>query len=135
MSMEQAADFLASQAGHTELVPEEWHQIAIALAADDALIGDMGVWISGDQRQAEFGLSINPRYQSKGYGRAAVHGLISLIFSSTRVFEVVANSDIRNFPCLALLARSGMRYRSTSANEYKGEICTEQMFSITRAWF
>jgi aminoglycoside 6'-N-acetyltransferase len=132
MSMQQAAEFLASQAGQAQLVPGAWHQIAIALAAGDALVGDMGVWISEDQRQAELGLSIHPRHQGEGHGTAAIRALIALLFSATPVIEVVASSDVRNVACLALLARSGIRCIATSTPEYKAELCTERHFSITR---
>jgi aminoglycoside 6'-N-acetyltransferase len=133
MSMRQAAGFLAAEARHRQLVPGNWHQVAIASAGDDALIGDMGVWVSVDRLQAELGLSINPRHQGKGYGTQAVRALVHLLFSTTPVSEVIAHADIRNLPCLALLARSGMRYRSASTAEYKGEMCTEQLFGISRS--
>jgi RimJ/RimL family protein N-acetyltransferase len=92
----------------------------------------MGVWISEDQRQAELGLSIHPRHQGAGHGTAAIRALIELLFRATPVIEVVASSDVRNVPCLALLARSGMRCVGTSTAEYKGELCTERQFSISR---
>ena len=132
MSIHQAANFLASQSRHAHLIPGAWHQIAIALATEDTLVGDIGVWISDDQRQAEFGLSINPRRQGEGFGTAAVRSLIALLFSSTPVSEIIASIDIRNVACRVLLARCGMRYTSTSTAEYKGEVCTEHCFAITK---
>lgn len=132
MSIEQAADFLRSQAEHTQLIPGCWHQIGIAAAESDSLVGDMGVWLSVDQTQAEFGLSIHPHVQGQGYGTESVLALLRLLFTSSPVEEIIAKTDIRNLPCLAVLARAGLRYKATHTVSYKGELCTEQVFSTKR---
>lgn len=133
MSIEQAADFLDAQATHMRLVPGQWHQIGVASVDSDALIGDMDVWLSGDQSQAELGLSISPCVQGKGHGTDAVRGLLQLLFAATPVTEVIAKADARNLACIAVLGRAGMRCTATSTAVYKGETCTEHLFAITRA--
>ena len=133
MSIEQAAGFLDTRATHVRLVPGQWHQIGVASVDGNALIGDMGVWLSGDQSQAELGLSITPGAQGKGHGTDAVRGLLHLLFFATPVTEVIAKTDARNLACLAILGRAGMRCTATSTADYKGETCTEHLFAATRA--
>ncbi|GGK16880.1 hypothetical protein GCM10011394_27640 [Luteimonas terricola] len=133
MTRWEASDFLRSQAAQTSLAPDTWRQLAIADVKSDLLIGDIGVWLSPDCVQAEFGLSITPVVQGNGYGAECVRGLIELLFSATAVAEVVANADVRNLACLAVLAHSGMRHMDTRQAEYKGEICTGHLFSVRKA--
>lgn len=133
ITAQEAADFLRSQANQIGHAPGTWRQLAIADLKSDLLIGDMGVWLSPDCLQAEIGLSLTPSAQGHGYGTECVHGLIGLLFSATGVTEVVASSDVRNLACLAALARSGMRHTDTRQVEYKGEMCTEHVFSARKA--
>jgi RimJ/RimL family protein N-acetyltransferase len=126
----QAMDFLRSQGSQTNHVPGTWRQFAIADLKSDLLIGDIGLWLSPDCLRAEFGLSITPAAQGNGYGTECVRGLMAIVFSTTTAVEMVARTDIRNFACLAVLARSGMRHVDTRQAEYKGELCTEHVFSV-----
>lgn len=133
MTSREASDFLRIHAGQTTHAPDTWRQMAIADLESDLLMGDVGVWISPDSSQAEFGLSITPSAQGNGYGAECVRGLIQLLFSATSVTEVVASADIRNLACLAVLANSGMRRMHTRKAVFKGEICTEHVFSVRKA--
>jgi RimJ/RimL family protein N-acetyltransferase len=133
MTVAEASAFLEAQTHNACLVPGTWHQLGIASLEGDLLLGDAGMWLSPDSTQAEFGLSIAPAEQGNGYGAESVRGLIELIFLATPVAEIVASSDVRNAPCLAALARSGMRHIDTRRAEYKGEMCTEHVFSVGRA--
>ena len=132
MTTQEATDFLQAQISLSSHAPDIWRQLAIADLKSDLLIGDIGVWLSADCLQAEFGLSITPSAQGNGYGAECVHGLIELLFSTTPVTEVVASTDIRNLACLAVLTRSGMCHMDTRQAEYKGEICTEHVFSARK---
>ena len=132
MTGPEAVAFLEAQAGLAGFPPAMWSQCAIADLRTDALIGDMGICLSADSSQAEFGLSITPAAQGKGYGSESVRGLIGLLFSATPVTEVTASTDIRNAACLAVLANAGMGHVDTRQAEYKGEPCTEQVFSVRR---
>ncbi|HET7268954.1 MAG TPA: GNAT family N-acetyltransferase [Oleiagrimonas sp.] len=133
MSREQASAFLREQSVDDVPVPGSWRQLAIAEVGTDALLGDVGVWVSADGTRAEFGLSIAPVAQGHGYGTECVRGLLALLFSSTPVEEVEASADVRNQPCLAMLARSGMRVIHTRTAEYKGEMCMERVYSLCRS--
>ncbi len=132
MTGPEALAFLEAQAGRAGFLPATWSQIAIADLQTDVLVGDMGIYLSADSSRAEFGLSITPAAQGKGYGSESVRGLIGLLFSATPAMEVMASTDIRNPACLAVLANAGMRHVDTRQAEYKGELCTEQVFSVRR---
>lgn len=114
------------------LEPGEWGQIGIALQDGDRLVGDLGVWLSPDQRTAEFGVSLAQAMQGQGLAREAAAALCALLFAHTPVQRVVARSDARNAPCLRLLARLGMRHADTVGAECKGEACTEHLYVLER---
>ena len=132
MSRNEAEDYLRVQALPAAFAPGTWRQIAIADLQSDLLVGDAGIRVSHDSSSAEFGLSITPTAQGKGYGFECVRGLIGLIFSATPAKEILAATDIRNAPCLAVLQGSGMRLTDTRQAEYKGELCTEHVFAVRK---
>lgn len=132
MSMDDALDFLCKEDSDAPLEPDSWRQIGIATACGDDLVGDIGIHLYADQRTAEFGLSVHPDRQGLGLGTEAVQALISLLFRHTSVDEVIAVTDARNAACIRLLAKSGMRHSSTRTAEYKGEQCTEFVFTSSR---
>ena len=132
MSRPEAAAFIAENAAATGFVPGKWIQVAIADSPSDRLIGDLGVYLSPDRASAEFGITITPDAQGKGYATEAIRGLIGLLFSTTPVTNIVACADVRNAPCLAALQRAGMTHEGSRPAEYKGETCTESLFSIRR---
>lgn len=114
------------------LEPGEWVQIGIALQDGDRLIGDLGVWLSPDQRTAEFGVSLARSAQGQGHAREAAAALVALLFAHTPVQRVIAISDARNAACLRLLGRLGMRHADTVGAECKGELCTEHLYVLER---
>jgi RimJ/RimL family protein N-acetyltransferase len=132
MTVVQATDYLASHSVPSRHIPGTWRQLAIAELTSDALVGDMGVWLSEDGLKAEVGLSITPFVQGKGYGSESLSGLIGLLFASTQIMEIEASTDIRNLPCLAALRRARFSHVDTRQAEYKGELCTELVFVAHR---
>lgn len=133
MSMAEASDYLQTQSTLSPYVPGTWRQLAIADTATDLLVGDLGVWLSPNLLKAEFGISITPAAQGHGYGTESVMGLIALLFSQSPVLEIEASTDTRNLPCLSALERAGMLQVETRQALYKGETCTERVFSIRKA--
>ena len=132
MTVVEAAEYLESHSVPSRHIPGTWRQLAIAELTTDVLVGDMGVWLSLDGRKAEVGLSVTPSAQGKGYGSESLSGLLRLLFASTQVTEIEANTDIRNVSCLAALRRAGFTHVDTRQAEYKGEICTELVFLASR---
>lgn len=132
MSQDEAMQYLREYGRNAGLEPGEWTQLGIALAEDDRLIGDVGLWLEADARQAEFGLSLHQDFQGRGFGRETAAMLLDLLFAHTSVRRVRAATDLRNVACSRMLQRIGMRLAATQQTEYKGEMCTEQVFAIER---
>ncbi len=132
MSKQEALDFLINHSTDPGFRPTEWSQVAIADAVTDKLLGDIGIHLSQDLSVAEFGISITPSAQGNGYAVESIRGLIDLLFSFTPVNKVLACTDIRNAPCNAALSRADMSLVETRIAEYKGELCTENVFAVFR---
>ncbi len=132
MSEEEALEYLRREDSDAGLAPDSWRQIAIAAADSDVLIGDIGIHLSADMRTAEFGLSIHPQQQGQGVGTEAVLALIWLLFQHVRVEQVIAITDARNVACIRMLGKAGMREGERRIAEFKGECCSEIVFTRSR---
>ena len=132
MTLAAAKQFVNEQAQVTRLAPGAWTQLVIAGREDDALVGDLGIWLSDDRSEAEFGLTLSPELQGRGLGTEAVRGIIGFLAAATPVAIVTAASDVRNTPCLRALRSAGMRLETTRQAEYKGESCMEEVYCWRR---
>ena len=132
ISRQDAAAFLKESASASAFVPGAWIQLAIADLQTDRLLGDLGVYLAPDQGTAEFGVTITPAAQGNGYATEIIGTLLKLLFSTTSVAKVIACTDTRNMPCIAALKRAGMVSTGMRTAEYKGEVCTEIVFSMQR---
>jgi RimJ/RimL family protein N-acetyltransferase len=87
-----------------------WFQRAIRLREDGTLVGDLGVNLPEDARESvEFGISIAPAGQGRGYAGEAVSALFDQVFGPWSRHRVHASVDPRNLACIALLRSLGMR--------------------------
>ncbi len=127
-----ARAFLVDAAGFSRFVPGSWRQLAIARIDDDGLIGDLGVHLSADASEAEFGLSLAREHQGAGLGTEAIAGVIAWLFEATPVQRILADADVRNLPCVHALQRAGMTQVGQREGIYKGEACREWCFRIAR---
>lgn len=132
MSDEKALEFLAEVDAAVLLQPGRWSQIAICPAGSNQLAGDIGILISADQLEAEIGFTLSPSHQRQGLGASAVQAAAGLIFSQTPVRRIIAITDARNTRCIRLLERIGMVHKRTSEAVFRGEPCTEHLFSLAR---
>lgn len=128
----EARSFLADVATGNLLAPGHWCQIAVALASTGELIGDIGLCLSEDEKEAELGVSLSRSAQGQGLAVEAVMEAIRLVFEHTVADRVVGITDIRNQPSTALLQRVGMRQYAQQESVVKGELCSELFFAITR---
>ena len=113
--------------------PGRWQQIAIALAPDGELIGDIGLFLRADGRSAVLGFTLAGGYQGRGLAREALSGLIEALFERAELERLEAVTDTRNGPAMALLARLGFAIESTADAAFKGGICREHTYALTRA--
>lgn len=111
-----------------------WVQLAIADAATDALLGDIGLWLSHDWTEAELGITIMPAVQGNGIGRSAVRVALTLLFADPRVTRVHANADARNTPSRRMLVAAGFRQVGSSDVFVKEEACVEHRYVVERGW-
>ena len=102
-----AGHFISSQSALTAPVQCRWFQRAIRHRDDGALIGDLGLCLC--DAQVEFGITLAPTAQGKGYAREALHALFGWLFGELDVHRVYASVDPRNAPSVALLQAMGMR--------------------------
>lgn len=148
MSDEEATAFLREEAAHRKLRPGAWHQLGIALplgcgassasplvgsaSSASLLVGDIGLWLSPDASEAEFGVTLARGHQGLGYAREALGGLLDLLDATTGVLKLHARTDSRNSACLALLVKLGMRHVGSATEVYKGETCIDELFCLPR---
>jgi RimJ/RimL family protein N-acetyltransferase len=128
-------DALALVRAHTQTslgVPGRWQQIAIALAPGGELVGDVGLFLRPDGRSAELGFTLAGPYQGRGLAREALGGLIDALFERAELERLEAVTDTRNGPAMALLARLGFTVASTADANFKGGVCREHTFVLTR---
>lgn len=117
-------------------LPEEWFQLGIALL-DGTLIGDCGLRISGDAAQAEFGITLAPAFQGRGYAAEAVQALLAYAFEVLGLHRVTASVDPRNTPSMRLMARCGLRQEAYFVESYpfKGTWADDAVFALlARTW-
>ena len=133
MTIAGARRFLEEHGRVDRLTPGAWTQLAIADKGGDELVGDVGLWLSGDSSEAEFGLTLTPEVQGQGLGTEAIRGIIDFLMLATPVRVVIAASDVRNAPCLGALRSAGMERAAIREQEYKGELCTEHVFRCRRS--
>ena len=133
MTRAEARRFIEEQTNLDRLTPGAWSQLAIADKNSNELVGDVGLWLSSDSSEAEFGLTLTPEVQGRGFGTEAIGGIIDFLMLATPATIVTAASDARNAPCLGALRSAGMGQVATREQEYKGELCTEHVFRCRRS--
>lgn len=127
-----ALAFLSEMATAPLFVPGQWTQLGIADDATDALLGDIGVHISTDGCEAEFGFSLARAAQGRGIAKAAVRAAMALVFQQTGVERIHAQTDARNTACIRLLEQLGGTLLESIATEFRGEPCVEFRYEMGR---
>jgi aminoglycoside 6'-N-acetyltransferase len=86
----------------------EWYQFAVALKADDQMIGDVALRIDEDDpAEAEIGYSLAAAASGKGYASEAVTAILDYALIARGKTHAIAWADTRNLRSLALLERLG----------------------------
>jgi RimJ/RimL family protein N-acetyltransferase len=125
--------FVAHMAALCPGVPGRWFQFAVADRQTDDLLGDTALCVDAyDPSQAELGFTFARAHQGKGYATEAVRATVDYAFERLGVDVVVAVTDARNAPSIALLDRIGMTALSTAHVPIKGEWCDELTYEQRR---
>jgi RimJ/RimL family protein N-acetyltransferase len=131
----QARRFLAElEATHPD-TPGEWFQFAVALRANDRLIGDCAAHVRADDpRQAEIGFTLAAEHQGQGYATEAVRRLLDYLLVERDKHRVSATCDDRNLRSIAVLERAGMRRegRLLESTWAKGEWTSDLLYAVLR---
>lgn len=125
-----ALAFLNEMAAVPLFMPGEWTQLGIADEASDALLGDVGIFISADGREAELGFSLARAAQGRGIASAAVRAAIVWLMEQTSVERIHAQTDARNAACIRLLERLGAARVQRIDTEFRGERCVEFRYEL-----
>jgi aminoglycoside 6'-N-acetyltransferase len=128
----EALEFIREMAVAALFARGSWVQLAIARSADNALVGDLGLFLAEDGGHAELGFTIAPSAQRRGLGTAAVRGAIGLLFEQTPARKVLGITDARNTPSARLLERVGMTRVEQRQTVFRNEECTEWVYAIEK---
>jgi RimJ/RimL family protein N-acetyltransferase len=127
MTRDEAREFIASMQAQPALEPGSWVQLAIASAASDELLGDIGLCLhaNGD---AELGFTLRQEAQGQGFATEALQGLVQQLLRLPAVARIVGVTDARNRASVRVLERLGMTLVSRHVTTFKQEPCIELRF-------
>ncbi len=129
-----AAEEFIHELGSAEFgSPGAWYQLGIRRRDPDELIGDVGVHVLAEApEQVEFGVTIAPGHQQRGFAREAVTAVIDHLFGVMRKHRVVASVDPRNASSLALLKSVGLRQEAHFKESlwFKGAWVDDVVFAV-----
>jgi RimJ/RimL family protein N-acetyltransferase len=118
-TLEDISDFISSQSEMVTPTPGQWFQLGIFLGDTPKLIGDCGIQIlQGDPRQAEIGVTLDPRHQGQGLATECLHCLFDYLFSNLHLHRVICSIDPRNIASVRLVNNLGMRQEAHFVQSY-----------------
>jgi len=107
-----------------------WFQYAVE--HDRTHIGDVGVDLHDNLRQAEIGFTLDPAYQGKGFAGEAVRGVLDHLFQVQGLHKVSAECDARNTASARLLERTGFTREGLRREQtwIKGEWTDDLLYGV-----
>lgn len=134
----EAADFIARQAGQAYGAADTWCQLAIRERETGELVGDLGVHFPASINESiEFGVSLRPGKQGRGYAREAFGAGLDRAFGRWGYRRAVGSVDPRNVSSIALLKSLGFRQEAHHIESYRfrGEWVDDVIFALlAREW-
>ena len=113
--------------------PGSWCQIAIAdRAAPQVLLGDMGIYLTPDGSEVEFGITLARDAQGLGHAGRAMIAARTLIWARSPAKRTIGIADLRNHASVRLMQRTGFAPVDTSATTFQGRPCHETTQSCHR---
>ena len=110
MDEQQARGFIEKQKDKLFGKPGEWVQYAIEKTDEAKLIGDCAIKLDEHEpRIAHIGVTLNPDYQKKGFGKEVLHGIVSWLFETKNVHRITETVDIKNANSIHLLESLGFK--------------------------
>jgi len=108
-TIEDVDEFISKNPSEFNL-PETWFQLVIIEKESEKLIGDIGVHFYGDEnQQVELGITLDKRFQGKGYATEALTAVIDYLFNKIDKHRIIGSIDPRNSGSIAMMERLGFR--------------------------
>ncbi|MEP7043934.1 MAG: GNAT family protein [Dokdonella sp.] len=138
LSVDDAAAFIAEQSNRAFGSADSWCQLAIRSRETDELVGDFGVHFPASKNDPiEFGLSLKPAQQGRGYAREVMTAAIDLAFRTWGYRRLVGSVDPRNAASMALCRSLGLRQEAHHVESYRfrAEWVDDVIFALlAREW-
>ncbi len=135
ISRAEAAKFIAQQSRHRPGIPGKWFQFAAEAKLGGELAGDCALLvIRTTPRIGEIGYTFARAYQHSGLAAEAARAVIDFAFGALALTQVIATTDCRNAPSVALMERLGMKRAGHFLHSawFKGEWCDEYQYAVSR---
>lgn len=135
---DDAARLINAQQGKEPDVPGTWFQLAILEKENGNMIGDFGLHCPLDEpRQMEFGITLAPSHQGRGYATEAMGCVLHHAFDTLGKHRVYAFTDVENHASSALFRRLAFRQEAHHIEHrwFKGRWQSEFVFALLkREW-
>lgn len=107
-SLEDATEKVSERLPKTDLDGAS-QALALVIENEGQVIGDVALWLTDpDNRIAEIGWVLDPRFGGKGFATEAVQAILDLAFDRYNCRRVIAQMDARNTASAKLAERLGM---------------------------
>lgn len=105
-----AHDFIEKYKNSTHENPGEWFALGIELKSEKKLIGDCALKLDEHEpRTGEIGITLNRKYQGKGFARESLTALLNFAFHKLGLHRVIGIMDVNNQSSYRLLESLGFR--------------------------
>jgi RimJ/RimL family protein N-acetyltransferase len=119
-------------------IPGTWFQVVVVERATNVVIGDCGLHCLADEpQQMEFGVTLAPGHQGRGYAAEALDCLLEFAFATLGMHRVLAITGDQNLAAASLFRRLGFRQEAHHIEHrwYKGHWESELVFALLmREW-
>jgi RimJ/RimL family protein N-acetyltransferase len=135
--VDQLRSYFEELAGMDPDTPGAWYQLGIVLRSGGELIGDCGIHILDDPRQAEIGITVARQFQCHGYATEALRAIVGYLFGKLRKHRISASIDPRNIGSIRLMQRLGFRQEAHMIGSlwFKGQWVDDVVFAmLAREW-
>ncbi|KAN0030479.1 hypothetical protein ACTA71_009118 [Dictyostelium dimigraforme] len=88
--------------------PETWYQILIICKENNFIVGDIGIHFI-DNMQIEIGITLNEKYQKRGYANESLNGIIEYLFKKLNKHRIIASVDPNNINSIKLFEQLHFR--------------------------
>jgi RimJ/RimL family protein N-acetyltransferase len=132
-SLDEVRAFIDGLSDAQPFTPGAWHQLGIELRSNGALIGDTGILVlENDPSQAEFGLTLAPAFQRRGYAAEAARAVLTILFDELGKHRVLASIDPRNERSIALFVKLGFRQEAHHVESlwFKGAWADDVIYAL-----